>query len=322
MYKNIFLIIFLLLIISCGNKNKTPINDNIKPADSIEKIQVYVEPNWVKSVIDGEQIQSSNYVILEASWGEPSSDYKKSHIQGALHINTDLIEEPKYWNIRTPAEIEQVMKDFGISKDTVVIIYGEPSPAARVAITLLWAGVDEVHILDGGLKSWIEYGYDTSNNVEKASPIENIGVVAPAHPEYIISFPEEIIEKQKDTNFKLVSIRSWDEFIGKISGYSYIERKGEPKGAVWGKDEFDYIDANGKVISIEEAQKIWNEWGVTKQNEISFYCGTGWRASIPFLIAYQNDWTNISLYDGGWYVWQMDSKLPIQLGNPKENTNE
>ena len=322
MYRNIFLIICFLLIVSCENKNKTPINDNMKPANAVEKIQVYVEPNWVKSVIDGEQTQSSNYIILEASWGEPSSDYKKSHIQGALHINTDLIEEPQYWNIRTPAEIEQVMKDFGISKDTTVIIYGEPSPAARVAITLLWAGVEEVHILDGGLKSWIEYGYETSNNEEKASKVENIGVVVPAHPEYIIAFPEEIIEKQKDTNFKLVSIRSWDEFIGKISGYSYIERKGEPKGAVWGKDEFDYIYDNGKVISIEEAQKIWNEWGVTKQNEISFYCGTGWRASIPFLIAYQNGWTNISLYDGGWYVWQMNPELPIQLGNPKENTNE
>lgn len=254
---------------------------------------------------------------MEASWGEAGLDYKKSHIKGSLHINTDLIEEPKYWNIRTPSEIERVMKEFGISKNTTVIIYGEPSPAARVAITFLWAGVEEVHILDGGLKSWIDAGYETSNDNEKASPINDVEVIVPAHPEYIISFPEEIIEKQKNNNFKLVSIRSWDEFIGNISGYSYIERKGEPKGAVWGRDEFDYIDTNGKAISIDEAQKIWNEWGVTKENEISFYCGTGWRASIPFLIAYQNGWTNISLYDGGWYVWQMDSKLPIQLGDPR-----
>lgn len=323
MYKKyLFIILFLFnLTISCNDKNEISSYNNIESAKSIEKIQVYVEPNWVKSVIEGKQVQSSNYVILEAAWGEPSSDYKKSHIPGALHINTDLIEEPKYWNIRTPSEIEQVMRNFGISKDTAVIIYGEPSPAARVAITLLWAGVEEVHILDGGLKSWIEYGYETSNNTEKASPILDINVIVPAHPEYIISFPEEIIEKQKNTNFKLVSIRSWDEFIGKISGYSYIERRGEPKGAVWGKDEFDYMDDKGKAISIEEAQKIWNEWGVTEENEIAFYCGTGWRASIPFLIAYQNGWTNISLYDGGWYVWQMNSELPIQLGDPRKYTN-
>ena len=272
-------------------------------------------------VIDGNQPQSSNYVILEASWGDASADYKKAHIPNALHINTDLIEEPEYWNVRTPKEIEQVMKDFGISKDTAVIVYGEPSPAARVATTLLWAGVDEVHVLDGNLKAWTDMGYATSSNTEKAKPIDDVGVIVPAHPEYIISLPEQIIEKQKDPNFKLVSIRSWDEFTGKVSGYSYIERVGEPKGAVWGRDEFDYVDDNGKIISIDEAQKIWNEWGVTKDNEISFYCGTGWRAAIPFLIAYQEGWTNVTLFDGGWYVWQMNPELPVQLGDPRENTN-
>ena len=320
--KKLSLLFVLFLFLSCGKTETT--NQTTSQTDSanvapIEKQRVYVTADWVKSVIDGNQSQSSNYVILEASWGEPSADYKKAHIPGALHINTDLIEEPNYWNVRTPQEIEQVMKDFGISKDTAVIIYGEPSPAARVAVTFLWAGVEEVHILDGNLKAWTDMGYAASNNDEKAAPIEDIGVKVPAHPEYIISLPEQIIEKQKDHNFKLVSIRSWGEFIGKISGYSYIEKVGEPKGAVWGRDEFDYVDDNGKVISIDEAQKIWNEWGVTKDNEISFYCGTGWRAAIPFLIAYQEGWTNVTLFDGGWYVWQMNPELPIQLGDPITN---
>ncbi|WP_304332486.1 sulfurtransferase [Brachyspira innocens] len=317
-----FLILILSLLASCS-KTETNSNTNQSSvnADPVEKTRVYVNADWVKSVIDGNQPQSSNYVILEASWGDASADYKKAHIPNALHINTDLIEEPEYWNVRTPKEIEQVMKDFGISKDTAVIVYGEPSPAARVATTLLWAGVDEVHVLDGNLKAWTDMGYATSSNTEKAKPIDDVGVIVPAHPEYIISLPEQIIEKQKDPNFKLVSIRSWDEFTGKVSGYSYIERVGEPKGAVWGRDEFDYVDDNGKIISIDEAQKIWNEWGVTKDNEISFYCGTGWRAAIPFLIAYQEGWTNVTLFDGGWYVWQMNPELPVQLGDPRENTN-
>lgn len=320
--KKLSLLFVIFLFLSCGKTETT--NQAATQTDSVnaapvEKQRVYVSADWVKSVIDGNQSQSSNYVILEASWGEASADYKKAHIPGALHINTDLIEEPNYWNVRTPEEIEQVMKDFGISKDTAVIIYGEPSPAARVALTFLWAGVEEVHILDGNLKAWTDMGYATSNNDEKATPIEDVGVKVPAHPEYIISLPEQIIEKQKDPNFKLVSIRSWDEFIGKVSGYSYIEKVGEPKGAVWGRDEFDYVDDNGKIISIDEAQKIWNEWGVTKDNEISFYCGTGWRAAIPFLIAYQEGWTNVTLFDGGWYVWQMNPELPIQLGDPRTN---
>ncbi|WP_157153720.1 sulfurtransferase [Brachyspira murdochii] len=323
MKKFLFLLILILSVLASCSKTETNSNTNQSSVNAapVEKTRVYVNADWVKSVIDGNQPQSSNYVILEASWGDASADYKKAHIPNALHINTDLIEEPEYWNVRTPEEIEQVMKDFGISKDTAVIVYGEPSPAARVATTLLWAGVDEVHVLDGNLKAWTDMGYATSSNTEKAKTIDDVGVIVPAHPEYIISLPEQIIEKQKDPNFKLVSIRSWDEFTGKVSGYSYIERVGEPKGAVWGRDEFDYVDDNGKIISIDEAQKIWNEWGVTKDNEISFYCGTGWRAAIPFLIAYQEGWTNVTLFDGGWYVWQMNPELPVQLGDPRENTN-
>ena len=323
MKKFLFFLILILSVLASCSKTETNSNTNQSSvnASPVEKTRVYVNADWLKSVIDGNQPQSSNYVILEASWGDASADYKKAHIPGALHINTDLIEEPEYWNVRTPKEIEQVMKDFGISKDTAVIVYGEPSPAARVAVTLLWAGVDEVHVLDGNLKAWTDMGYATSSSTEKSKPIDDVGVTVPAHPEYIISLPEQIIEKQKDPNFKLVSIRSWDEFTGKVSGYSYIERVGEPKGAVWGRDEFDYVDDNGKIISIDEAQKIWNEWGVTKDNEISFYCGTGWRAAIPFLIAYQEGWTNVTLFDGGWYVWQMNPELPVQLGDPRENTN-
>jgi thiosulfate/3-mercaptopyruvate sulfurtransferase len=63
---------------------------------------------------------------------------------------------------------------------------------------------------------------------------------------------------------------------------------------------------------------MWEAQGVTKDNEIAFYYGTGWRATIPFLMAYENGWTNVRLYDGGWFVWQMDEKNPVQAITPEE----
>lgn len=287
-------------------------------AAAVEKTKVYVSAEWVNSVVAGEQPQSAKSVILEVAWGEAGDEYKSAHIPGALHLNTDLIEEEKYWNIRTPQEIEQVMKDFGITKDTVVIVYGNDSAAARAAFVCLWAGVEEIHILDGGYKAWLAAGYPTEAGILKPTPAAAFGAAVPAHPEYVISLPQEVMEMQKDPNFRLVSIRSWEEFTGKISGYSYIERAGEPKGAVWGHDEGDYYRADGTIKPLEEIQStLWDEWGISKDNTISFYCGTGWRASVPFFICYENGWRNISLYDGGWFVWQMDKDLPVQVGDPR-----
>ncbi|CCX73391.1 putative uncharacterized protein [Dorea sp. CAG:105] len=58
-------------------------------------------------------------------------------------------------------------------------------------------------------------------------------------------------------------------------------------------------------------------------NELSFYCGTGWRATIPFLICYQNGIKNISVFDGGWWAWQVNwqkepENWPIQKVSPKD----
>ena len=90
---SLLFILFFVFIISCGKTetSSTQTETSSQTAAPVEKNRVYVNADWVKSVIDGNQSQSSNYVILEASWGDPSADYKKAHIPGALHINTDLI---------------------------------------------------------------------------------------------------------------------------------------------------------------------------------------------------------------------------------------
>ena len=44
--------------------------------------------------------------------------------------------------------------------------------------------------------------------------------------------------------------------------------------------------------------------------------GTGWRATVPFLVLYENGYGNISVYDGGWYEWLMHDDYPVQVGDP------
>jgi thiosulfate/3-mercaptopyruvate sulfurtransferase len=295
-------------------------NASTEATSTIDARKVFVPADWVKSVVDGSEPQSGKAVIVQAGWGDTPADYKKAHIPGALWLNTDLIEEDKYWNIRSGEEITKVMNDFGITKDTPVIVYGADSGAARFAFVCLWAGVEEVHLLDGGWKSWESAGFPTENGESKAVASTDFGAIVPVYPEYVIAMPAEAQKIQKDDpNFMLVSIRSWDEFIGKTSGYNYIDRKGEPKGAVWGHDEADFYNADDLIKPLSEIQKgYWDEWSITSDKNIAFYCGTGWRATVPWLLTYENGWKNIRLYDGGWFVWQMDKANPVQTGDPRK----
>ncbi len=293
---------------------------------AVDAKKVFVKPDWVKSVIDGDQPESAKYVILEANWGtaDESPDYNKGHLPGAVHVDIASIEGEPYWNIKTPAEVEKAMLDMGIDKDTTVILYGaDVSGTARVAYAYLWAGVNNVKVLDGSLGAWNKAGYSLETTANAPKPAKSFGATVPVHPEYWTSIEDAAKKVTEDPNFKLVSIRSYKEFNGETSGYSYIDKAGEPKGAVWGKagsDPYhmeDYTNEDGTYITMDEMKELWKGLDFTLENHLAFYCGTGWRATIPFLIMYESGYTNMSLYDGGWFQWQMNNDLPVQVGDPK-----
>lgn len=295
-------------------------------ADPVEKTKVYVSPQWLQSVIDGNQEESADYVILECAWGEEADDttYREGHIKGSLHMNTDSVESEEFWNIRTPEEIEVLMLQYGITKDTTVICYGDNGTVSaddRVAYTLLWAGVENVKCLDGGLAAWKKAGYSTETGSNKPEKVDDFGTTVPAHPEYTLTIEEVKDKLEHDDNFKLVSIRSKAEFLGETSGYGYIDKAGEPKGAIWGYDTDDgsYNNKDGTTVGIDTLEKYLAESNASLENELSFYCGTGWRAAIPFLICYENGYNHVTMFDGGWYQWQMDVSNPVQLGDPTGN---
>lgn len=334
----LFVVLMITVLVGCkqvSNKSMdTPVNKNtqnvdVKKVETVDIKKVFVSPQWVKSVIDGEQKESKKYIILEASWGttNDSPDYNIGHIPGAVHVDIASIEGEPYWNLKTPEEVEQAMLELGVTKDTTVILYGsDPSGTARVAYAYIWAGVDNVKVLDGDLDAWTKAGYELETTANVAIPATEFSAKVPVNPGFWLSVEDADKKLKEDSNFRLVSIRSYKEFNGETSGYTYIDKAGEPRGAVWGKggsDPYhmeDYTHEDGTYITMDEMKELWKGLDFTLDNELSFYCGTGWRASIPFLIMYENGYTNMSMYDGGWYQWQMDDSLPVQIGDP--NTSE
>ncbi len=210
----------------------------------------------------------------------------------------------------------------GLSYKTRVVIYGRDSTAAaRLAAILMYAGVEDVRLLNGGLSTWTAAGFPLSTESVKRPPSANFGVPVPAHPEWIVGIHEarRIIASE---HARLVSVRSWPEYIGETSGYWYITARGRIRGAVWGHagtsaDPMrDYHNPDGTLRNYHEIAANWLEWGITPENQIAFSCGTGWRASEAFFAAYVMGFDRISVYDGGWLEWSDDRSNPIETGVP------
>ena len=123
----------------------------------------------------------------------------------------------------------------GITSNKTIIIYSNDAPAGfKVNWALKWAGIKDVRVINVGIKTWKDAGFETETTVNTPKEATNFVVNIPAHPEYDISRTKDVAEKVKNEGLKLVSIRSWDEYTGKTSGYDYIEKAGEPQRAVFG----------------------------------------------------------------------------------------
>ncbi|HLR76436.1 MAG TPA: rhodanese-like domain-containing protein, partial [Balneolaceae bacterium] len=279
-----------------------------------------------------------SYVICHSHYGY-LEDYQKGHIPGAIALDTNLLESSEAWNRRSPEELEEALEDLGIRHDTTVVVYGRFSApvydeeefpgksaghlgAMRCAAIMMYAGVKDVRILNGGITSWENAGYSLSTDDVSPEPVADFGISIPAHPEYIIDMPEakQLIQSPEG---ELVSVRSRREFIGEYSGYHYIEKKGRIPGAVFGNggsDAYHMENYRNFDHTIREASDIigkWAEIGITPDKRIAFFCGTGWRGSEAFINAYLMGWNNMAVYDGGWYEWSSEPGNPIETGLPE-----
>lgn len=136
----------------------------------------------------------------------------------------------------------------------------------------------------------------------------SFGATIPADESVFIDY-EEAVELLADRNGALVSIRSKPENDGETSGYNYIDDLGDIPGAVWGDNGSDayhmenYRNIDNTMRDYHEIETNWAGAGITADKTVSFYCGTGWRASETWFYAHLLGWDDVSVYDGGWFEW-------------------
>jgi len=312
------------------------------PLDKLPRYKHLVYPEWIKQLIEGQQpphYNNDDYVVCHSHY-DHIEDYHKGHIPGAIPVDTNSLESTETWNRRSPEELRKTLQQLGIRHDTTVVIYGRFSApvydeekfpgksaghlgALRCAAIMLYAGIEDIRILNGGITSWKSEGYELSTEQHEPTPVDDFGTTIPTYPEYMIDTPEA---KQllKSDEGELVSIRSWEEFIGNRSGYHYIEKKGRIPGAIFGNCGSDayhmenYRNFDHTMREYQEIASAWKGGGITPEKHVAFYCGTGWRGSEAFMNAWLMGWPNVSVYDGGWFEWCNDPKNPIETGTPKE----
>jgi len=276
-----------------------------------QRAGVIVKPEWLD--------RHPGVRVFHVSWGDGGA-YREAHVPGAFHFDTNRIERPPLWKLVPDADLERALLELGVTRTSRVVLYGNPTmAAARAGLAMLYAGVEDVRILDGGLAAWRASGRPTESGDNRPVAAAAFGAPFPARPDLVVDAARvRSLLGRKDSI--VVSVRSRAEQEGRTSGYDDLDARGRIAGDVWGGGGSDanhmeeYENPDGTLRSPASVGRRWARSGIVPDKHVVFYCGTGWRASLAFWDAWALGWRHISVYDPGWYEWSRDPANPSATG--------
>lgn len=300
------------------------INNSNLPMEKFKNYQMLVPPVWVDKLLKGEKpegYKGNGYKVFEVAWGDVKKDksYLEGHLPGAVHINTDEIEFPPLWSTKSDKELLQFAKNNGININQTIILYGDNVMASyRIASILKYIGVKDVRVINGGTEALKRDGIKLVKGIVNKKPTNNIGTDKILNKDYIVDMrcAKEAIS---NPNEQLVDIRTKDEYIGKISGYDYLDRKGRPTGAVFGDSGYsavtleNYRNIDNTMRNGYEILSMWEKLGINPKKRLVFFCGSGWRAGEVLIYSNVLGLDKNSVYANGWMEWSYYKGNPITV---------
>jgi 3-mercaptopyruvate sulfurtransferase SseA len=270
-----------------------------------------VDPRQLAAIVeDGQPV-----VLLEVGTGQ-QAQFEAAHIPGAAYLDTGELETGPLFNKVDDHALLALLLAYGIDHGATVILYGRSTlAAARAAHLMLYAGVADVRLLDGGFARWRAAGLACARGPAPRQPARPaFGAAFPLCPQFMTAG-----DQARSDTAALVSVRTWREFCGATSGYSYIAARGDIPGARWGRagregdvnSMSEYQHPDGRMLPAAAIERMWEGAAIVRGQASVFYCGTGWRASLAFFYAWLMGWERISVYDGGWFEWSVDPANPI-----------
>ena len=255
-----------------------------------------------------------------------AKDYGAGHIPNSISVPfTDPFSSE--WVVSNPAglwlqlpdrsALFKTIGDRGItSASPVVVVTATGNPpyslanATRVADTLIYAGVRNVAILDGGYPKWAAEGKPVTTDAPAVNPVTYAGTVNDKMF-VTIDYVKERIGKAL-----IVDARDADVYFGaRIEPFAnkvgHIPKaKSLPTPSMW-----NYKVANGIYDGTYKDKKelgliASNIIGKSKTKEIIVYCGVGgYASSWWFVLTQVLGYENVKIYDGSAQEWVLHNDM-------------
>lgn len=262
--------------------------------------EVLVSTDWVAQRLNDPKIRLVEVDVDTTAYGQ-------GHILGAVGWNwqsqlQDLVRR----DILNKAQFEKLMSDSGIDSDTTLVLYGDNNNwfAAYAFWQCRIYGHQDVRLMNGGRRKWLEEKRPLTTDLPKVSPAR---YQAKNPDESIRAKRDLVLESLNRPNRTLVDVRSPDEFTGKIIAPPGLPETAQRAGHIPGAQNIPWGQAvreDGTFKSADELAQLYGSKGITKDKQTIAYCRIGERSSHTwFALKYLLGFPEVKNYDGSWTEW-------------------
>ncbi|MDO5669333.1 MAG: sulfurtransferase [Corynebacterium sp.] len=260
-----------------------------------------------------------NQTVLASYWapgeGAGYKRYESEHMPTALFCDPAyaLAGIPSSDGGRNPLPEAHYLQDWfsrwGLEENSRVVVYDEGPGllAARAWWILRWAGIDDVQILDGGLKRWDTLGYPIVGGPGNFATSDGGAVRVGALPVADI----DDVRDHLAGGGVLVDNRDARRFAGRREILDL--KAGHIPGAL-NIPVKDLLHEDFTIRSKEEVRERFAREGITDASGIIVYSGSGNHSALAIAALEYAGLGCPTHYVGGWSQWSADPTNPVQRG--------
>lgn len=255
-------------------------------------------------------------VLLDVRWtlGDPHGHghYQSAHIPGAVYVDLEstLSAEPSAREGRHPLptidRLQEAARQWGINAGDVVVAYDNSgnTSAARLWWLLRWAGLESVHLLDGGLTAWTAAGFETEGGEEQHC-LGEVDLMQGAMP---VTQLDAVADLARDGI--LLDARAGERFRGDVEPLD--PKAGHIPGAI-SAPTTENLAPDLRFKTPQDLRERFEALGVSDMVDVAVYCGSGITAAHQ-IAALEIAGYRAALYPGSWSQWSSRSELPVATG--------
>jgi thiosulfate/3-mercaptopyruvate sulfurtransferase len=237
--------------------------------------------------------------------------YKRGHLPGARYLDySNLIARVNGISTEMPSadSLARLFGSLGVTPASHVVLYAQMLPmSARALVTLEYAGVRHVSLLDGGVARW------TSEHRALTDVAPNFAATrfTPSLNHEIIASADWVRGKVSKPGVSLIDTRTDAEYNGGGERHGVVTT-GHIPGAR--QLEWQQLTAPDNELQLKEAAELRRLYAerVVPGDTVVTYCAVGYRASVTYLVARYLGYP-AKLFDGSYDEWS-------KLGYPTETT--